>query len=149
MKNTIRIISMLTLAFILIGALSSCALIDKYKKWEGNIVEVTEDSKNCVENFGLALAEADFDAAKTYLHPNSTPSADELEAYIEEIKTSHSFDLTKEPTFEFEGFDPEVNLEHVKYDIAAKATIGDEVLELRLGILKDEHGFGIYNITVD
>ncbi|MBQ7386755.1 MAG: hypothetical protein IJW03_01170 [Clostridia bacterium] len=149
MKRFTRITFALTLILILASMLSGCGLLDRYKKWDGTIVEVTENSKKCVEDFATELSEGDIKGAKAYLHPNSTPSADELEDYIKEIESSHDFSFTDEVSFEFEGFDPEVNLEHVKYDISANVTVGDEVLTLKLGILNDEAGFGIYNITIE
>lgn len=149
MKTSVKIITSLLLTLVVITSLSGCGLLDKYKKWDGNIIEVTENSKECVEDFAVALSNADFETAKSYLHPNSTPSADELEAYIEQVKAEHDFDLTEEPTFEFGSFEPVVNLDCVKYDLSVKATVGDEVISLRLGILSDEHGFGIYNIEVE
>ncbi len=149
MKKIIRITFALVLVVMLASMLSGCGLLDKYKKWEGDIATVTENSKEYVEEFATELSDGDIDGAKAYLHPNSNPSADELEDFIKDLEESYEFNMTDEVSFEFAGFDPEINLERVKYDVSATVTQGDKTITLNLGILNDEAGFGIYNISVE
>lgn len=150
---TARIIIAVALALTLSCLLSSCSIIegflDKYKKWDGSVVEVTEDSKECVESFARALVDGDLSEAKTNMHPNSNPPADEIEEYVESQLEALDIDFSEDVSFAFDGFEPEINLEHIKYDIKGHATVGGKTVTLKLGVMKDEYGFGIYNITIE
>ena len=134
--------------FICIGTLSGCGLLDGIKKWDGSVAEVTEDSVKCANDFATGLASGDIESAKVCMHPNSTPSADELEAYIESIEEEYILDFASGATFEFSEFMPEMDLEHIQYTVSGVAKTDSKSITLTITIRKDEAGFGIYNIDV-
>lgn len=135
--------------FICLSALSGCALLDGIKKWDGSVAEVTEDSVKCANDFATGLANGDIESAKACMHPSSTPSADELDAYIESIEEKYLLDFASGATFEFSEFMPEMDLEHIQYTVSGVAKTDGKSVTLSITIRKDEAGFGIYNIAVD
>lgn len=151
--KTARILLALIISAMLVPTLSGCSIIENYinqhKKWEGDVVQVTADSKECVENFAKSIVNGDLEGAKTYMHPTSTPPADEVQAYVDGKLEELDIDFTEDVTFAFDGFEPEINLEHVKYDIKGHATVGGKTVTLKLGVMKDENGLGIYNVTIE
>ena len=142
-----RIIALTLLAVVLAGTMTGCFLINR--KWEGDIVSVTEESIECVKSFAQTLVDGDIESAKDYLHPNCTPSRDEIEQYVEQVLEEKDIDFTENVEFAFDAFDPQITSEHVKYDIKGHATIGDQVVTLKLGVMKDESGLGIYSIVIE
>ena len=143
----VRIISLALLTVVLVGTMTGCFLTNK--KWDGNIVTVTAEATECVKDFAAAIVKGNIEDAKSYLHPNCSPSADEIEQYVRDTLEAKDIDFDEDVKFSFDGFDPEIVSEHVKYDIAGHATIGDEVITLKLGVMKDENGLGIYSVVIE
>ena len=70
------------LILVIIISLTGCSSLSDV------LSDVINDSQRAVavaEEFCIALSE-DMEKAKEYLHPDSTPSKDELQAFIEEIE---------------------------------------------------------------
>ena len=142
-----RIISLVILTVVLVSTMTGCFLTDK--KWEGNIITVTAEATECVKSFAQTVVNGDIEAAKSYLREDCSPSADEIEQYVEDALKAKDIEFNENVEFAFDGFDPEIVSEHVKYDIAGHATIGDEVISIKLGVMKDENGLGIYSVVIE
>ena len=142
-----RIISLSLLTVVLVGTMTGCFLINK--KWDGNVLTATAEATECVKNFAGTIVNGNIEDAKSYLHPNCSPSADEIEQYVRDTLETKDIDFNEGVEFSFDGFDPEITSEHIKYDIAGHATIGDKVVTLKLGVMKDENGLGIYSVVIE
>lgn len=142
-----RIISLVLLTVVLAGTMTGCFWIDQ--KWEGNIITVTAESVECVKSFAETIVNGDIESAKSYLHPNCSPSADEIEQYVKDALEAKDIEFTEDVEFAFDGFNPEIVSEHVKYDIAGHATVGGQTISIKLGVMKDENGLGIYSIVIE
>ena len=142
-----RIISLAILTVVLVGTMTSCFLTDK--KWEGNIITVTAEATECVTSFAETIVNGDIEAAKSYLRADCSPSVDEIEQYVKDALEAKDIDFTEDVDFSFDGFNPEIVSEHVKYDIAGHATVGDKVVNIKPGVMKDENGLGIYSVVIE
>ena len=142
-----RIISLAILTVVLVGTMTGCFLTDK--KWEGNIITVTAEATECVTSFAETIVNGNIEAAKSYLHPNCSPSADEIEQYVKDTLEAKDIDFTEDVEFAFDGFNPEIISEHVKYEIAGHAIVGDQTVSLKLFVMKDENGLGIYSVVIE
>ena len=142
-----RAISLALLTVVLVGTMTGCYLINK--KWDGNIVAVTAEATECVKGFAATIVNGNIEDAKSYLHPNCSPSADEIEQYVRDTLEAKDVDFNDGVEFSFDGFDPEITSEHVKYDIKGHTTIGDKVVTLKLGVMKNENGLGIYSVVIE
>lgn len=142
-----RIISLAILTVVLVGTMTGCFLINK--KWEGDIVSVTAEATECVTSFAETLVNGNIEDAKSYLHPNCSPSADEIEQYVKDALEAKDIEFTEDVEFAFDGFNPEIVSEYVKYDIAGHATVGGQTISIKLGVMKDENGLGIYSIVIE
>ena len=142
-----RIISLVLLTVVLAGTMTGCFWIDQ--KWEGNIITVTAESVECVKSFAETIVNGDIESAKSYLHPNCSPSADEIEQYVRDTLEAKDLDVNAGVDFSFDGFTPEILSEHVKYEIAGHAIVGDQTVSLKLCVMKDENGLGIYSVVIE
>ena len=142
-----RVISLAILTVVLVGTMTGCFLTDK--KWEGNIITVTAEATECVTGFAETIINGNIEAAKSYLHPDCSPSADEIEQYVKDALEAKDIDFTENVDFSFDGFNPEIISEHVKYDIAGHATVGDQVINIKLCVMKDENGLGICGVVIE
>ena len=89
-----RIISLVLLTVVLAGTMTGCFWIDQ--KWEGNIITVTAESVECVKSFAETIINGDIESAKSYLHPNCSPSADEIEQYVRDTLEAKDLDVNGE-----------------------------------------------------
>ena len=142
-----RIISLAILTVVLVGTMTGCFMVDK--KWEGNVVSVTAEATECVTSFAETLVNGNIEDAKSYLHPNCSPSADEIEQYVRDTLEAKDLDVNAGVDFSFDGFSPEILSEHVKYEIAGHAIVGDQTVSLKLCVMKDENGLGIYSVVIE
>ncbi len=146
MKKTTRIIFAAVVIVILASMLSGCTAINQYIK----VLETTYKAEECIAGFVEELSAGDIEEAKQYLHPDSTPSADELEDYINEIKANNDFSLTEEVTFkEFGDISSNATEERITYNLSIVLTQADENITLNVSILSDDKGLGIYSIDVE
>ena len=142
-----RFVALALLTTLLASMLTGCFLINK--KWEGGIVSVAKESAECVKNFAQTLIDGNIETAKKYLHQSCIPSPDEIVQYVNDVLEEKDIDFTDDVVFAFDGFNPEITAEHIKYDIMGHATVGDKVITLTLGVMKDESGLGIYNVVIE
>ena len=82
MKKILAIILVLCTLF-----LSSCGILKELKAGMDEAIVLVED-------FCTALSNDDFDTAKSYLHPDSTPKQDELSTFITKLEQTHSIDFS-------------------------------------------------------
>ena len=101
------------------------------------------------EDFCLALSE-DIELAKEFLHPDSTPSKDNLSTFIEEIEQkndilfSNGVALKEVKGFEFE---PESNNSSISvYKFSLKIVVGIRPINLSFSVRMDDNGYSIMHI---
>lgn len=106
-----------------------------------------------VEDFCTALSNDDFDTAKGYLHPDSTPKQNELSAFITKLEQTHSIDFSDGVSFERRteagnayydsAYDGSV------HEIEYKMAVGGVAIDFFFVVVKNDNGYGIYSFGIE
>ena len=125
--------------------LSSCGILKELKTGMDEAIVLAED-------FCTALSNDDFDTAKSYLHPDSTPKQDELFAFITKFEQTHNIDFSNGVAFKrrsgtrsayydssYDGSVHEINYEIV---------VGGVSVDFFFNVVKNDNGYGIYNFGI-
>lgn len=128
---------------IIIISLTGCSSLSDV------LSDLIADSQRAVavaEEFCIALSE-DMEKAKEYLHLDSTPSKDELQAFIEEIE--HVNNISFSDGVAIMGCDhinsnsSDVTLSKVKYAFHFEIVVGNTIIELYFTVTKNDNVFAI------
>lgn len=102
----------------------------------------------CAEQFILAIANDNFETARTYLHPEIRDVEDIPENRIYELEEKYNFDFSDGVIFKTTIVGPiEIGTDDVEYNGGFKLIIGDEIFDLYFVVTKNDSGFGISQIT--
>ena len=126
--------------------LSSCGILKELKAGMDEAIIL-------VENFCTALANDDFDTAKGYLHPDSTPKQDELSTFITKLEQTHSIDFSDGVSFKrrtdagstYYDSDYDGSVHEIEYEIS----VGSVTTHFFFVVVKNDNGYGIYNFGTE
>ena len=126
--------------------LSSCGILKELKAGMDEAIVLVED-------FCIALANDDFDTAKGYLHPDSTPKQDELSTFITKLEQTHSIDFSDGVAFKrrtgtgstYYDSDYDGNVHEIEYKIA----VGGVTTDFFFVVVKNDSGYGLYNFGIE
>ena len=108
-----------------------------------------DEAKAHIHSFFEAVDAGDYEKAETYLHPERPIS---LEKFFGTIKESENLDFQSDITIEkYTGFSSSYYDSTVKgstYTLDMKTTVGDEEVKISIEIVRNEKGFGIYNLNI-
>jgi len=100
------------------------------------------------EQFILAIANDDFETARTYLHPEIRDVEGIPENRIYEFEEKYHFDFSDGVIIKTTIVGPiEIGTDDVEYKGGFKLIIGDENFDLYFVVTKNDSGFGISRIT--
>jgi hypothetical protein len=134
MKKTILAISVALLIF----ALSSCS---------GGIAR--DEAKGCVEDFFDLVCTDDYASARKLLHPDRDT---DIEAFFDSMEEREGIDLSELEIKRYTGFSSSYYSTDVagsSYELDADLQIGIKSAELEIKLVKNENGFGIYELDID
>ena len=100
------------------------------------------------EQFILAIANDNFETARTYLHPEIRDVEDIPENRIYELEEMYHFDFSDGVIIKTTIVGPiAIGTDDVEYNGGFKLIIGDENFDLYFVVIKNDSGFGISQIT--
>ena len=126
--------------------LSSCGIFKELKAG-------MDEAFVLVENFCTALSNDDFDTAKGYLHPNSTPNQNVLFAFISRLEKTHSIDFSDGVAFKHRR-----GIRSAYYDSSYDGSVHEIDYEIVVGgvpvysffiVVKNDNGYGLYNFGIE
>ncbi|MBQ8146664.1 MAG: hypothetical protein IJ039_07755 [Clostridia bacterium] len=135
----IKLILSLMLALILTLSFVSCA--DRVTR---------DEAKDQVNSLLNAVEESDFDNAAKLLHPNREF---DIEGLFTRAETEYSVDFQSGIEIKrYTGFSSalyESEVDGSEYELEMDITVSGRVLELTVDIVRNDSGFGIYEIDID
>ena len=141
MKKILAIILVLCTLF-----LSSCGILKELKVGMDEAIVLVED-------FCTALSNDDFDTAKSYLHPDSTPKQNELSTFITKLEQTHSIDFSDGVAFKLRTgtgstyYDS--NYDGSVHEIEYKIAVGGVTTDFFFVVVKNDSGYGLYNFGIE
>ena len=139
MKRTFRNLLLAVIACCCILSLNSC----------GNRITQSE-AKEHIEGFLAAIAEEDYTKAQTFLHPERPA---DLESFFLKVEAEGDIDFQagieiKRYT-EFSSTLYDGTVDGSTYELTAKTTVGERNIEFEIEVVRNDNGYGIYNLDID
>ena len=139
MKHLFKKLLAITVACLCVCSLASC----------GNGIK-GDEAKALINDFFVAIVAEDYDKAESFLHPER--SAD-LEAFLLNVEQEDNVDfqagieIKKYTGFSSSMYDSTVN--GSRYELTMRTKVGDKTVKFTIEIVKNENGYGIYNLDLD
>ena len=139
MKRIFRMIVAIMIACLFVSSLVSC----------GNGIK-GDDAKAFINDFFAAIVAEDYDKAESFLHPERPA---DLEAFLLNVEQEENVDfqagieIEKYTGFSSSMYDSTVN--GSTYELTMRTKVGDKTVKFTIEIVKNENGYGIYNLDLD
>lgn len=109
-----------------------------------------DEAKAFIRDFFDAVVAADYSQAETFLHPDRPG---DLEAFFLNIEEQENVDFQAGITVErYTGVSAayyDSSVAGSTYELTMKTKVGEETVKFTIEIVKNENGYGIYNLDVD
>lgn len=108
------------------------------------------EAKSYINEFFTAIVDEDYNKAETLIHPERPA---DLETFILNIEKEINVDFQDGIEIEkYTGFSSSVYDSTVggsTYELTMKTVVGDRLVEFTIELVKNENGYGIYNLDVN
>lgn len=110
----------------------------------------TDEAKAFIGDFLDAVEAEDFESAKTFLHPDRPV---DLESFFlrfeqrEELDLGSGIEVLKITGMSYAYYDSSIG--GSSYELTMRTEIGGKPVEIRIEIVQNENGYGIYNLNLD
>ena len=139
MKGLFRNILLVSIACLCVFSFVSC----------GNGIK-GDEAKAFINDFFEALVAEDYDKAETFLHPERPADLEAFFLNVEEkenIDFQLGIDVEKYTSFSSSLYDSTVD--GSTYELTMRTSVGYERVKFTIEIVKNDNGYGIYNLDVD
>ncbi len=139
MKSFFRNILLVSIAWLCVFSFVSC----------GNGIK-GDEAKALINDFFAAIVAEDYEKAEGFLHPDR-PQVD-LESFLLDAEKEWNVDfqsgieIEKYTGFSSSLFDSTVG--GSRYELTMRTKIGDKTVRFTIEIVKNESGYGIYNLKL-
>ena len=139
MKGLFRNILLVSIACLCVFSFVSC----------GNGIK-GDEAKALINDFFVAIVAEDYDKAESFLHPERPA---DLEAFLLNVEQEENVDfqagieIEKYTGFSSSMYDSTVN--GSTYELTMRTKVGDKTVKFTIEIVKNENGYGIYNLDLD
>ncbi|MCI8589821.1 MAG: hypothetical protein HFE77_03825 [Clostridiales bacterium] len=107
------------------------------------------DAKAYTRDFLDAIEAKDYEHAATFLHPERPV---DLEPFFEGLKSEENMDFSTIEITKYTGFSSsyyDSTVEGSAYSLSMNVKVGDDEIKMEIEIVKNDNGYGIYNLDID
>jgi len=109
-----------------------------------------DEAKACIEEFLAAVSDEDYGKAEKLLHPDYPI---DVKKYFEHEERDEGVDLQGDIQIQrYTGFSSawyDSDVQGSKYELTLLATVGERRVEFEIEVVKNDGGFGIYELDLD
>ena len=109
-----------------------------------------DDAKAFINEFFATIVSEDYDKAETFLHPERPA---DLETFLLGVEEDQNIDFQAGIEIEkYIGFSSSLYDSTVggsRYELTMRTKVGDKEVKFIIEIVKNESGYGIYNLNLD
>ena len=139
MKHVFKKILAITITCVFVCSLASC----------GNGIK-GDEAKAYINDFFAAIVAEDYDKAESFLHPERPADLEVLLLNVEQeenVDFQAGIEIEKYTGFSTAMYDSKVN--GSTYELTMRTKVGDKTVKFTIEIVKNENGYGIYNLDLD
>ncbi|MBE6903109.1 MAG: hypothetical protein E7480_00680 [Ruminococcaceae bacterium] len=126
------------LAFMCVFVLSACS---------GGISG--DEAKSHINGFFEKIEAEDYEAAEEFLHPKRPA---DLQEFFEALENENDVDFASINIEKYTGFKSswyDSSVGGSTYSLKMKIAVSDKIIEAEIEIVKNDNGYGIYNLDID
>ena len=126
------------LLFIIVFSLSACS---------GGISG--DEAKTHINGFLEKIEAEDYEAAEEFLHPERPA---DLQDFFEALENEKNVDFSSVNIEKYTGFKSSFydgSVDGSTYSLTMKVTASDKIVQMEIEIVKNDNGYGIYNLDID
>ena len=109
-----------------------------------------DEAKSLINDFFAAIVDEDYDKAEGLLHPERPA---DLEGFLLDIEKDEDIDFQAGIKIErYTGFSSSLydsTVDGSTYELTMRTKVGDDKVIFTIEIVKNENGYGIYNLDID
>ena len=139
MKHVFKKILAITITCVFVCSLASC----------GNGIK-GDEAKAYINDFFAAIVAEDYDKAESLLHPERPA---DLETFLLNVENEENIDFQEGIEIEkYTGFSSSLYDSTVAgstYELTMRTKVGNKTVKFTIEIVKNENGYGIYNLDLD
>ena len=139
MKHFFRRILMILVTCLCIFSFASCG-----KGIRG------DEAKAFINDFFAAVVAEDYDKAESFLHPERPA---DLETFLLNVETEENVDFQAGIEIEkYTGVSASLydsTVDGSRYELTMRTKVGDQKVTFTIEIVKNDNGYGIYNLDID
>lgn len=139
MKNLFKCILLVILSCLCLFPLASC----------GNGIK-GDEAKAFINDFFDAIVAEDYEKAEGFLHPDRPA---DLETFLLNVEKEENVDFQSGIKIEkYTGFSSSLydsTVDGSRYELTMRTTVGNKEVKFTVEIVKNENGYGIYNLNID
>ena len=109
-----------------------------------------DEAKAVIRDFFDAVVSEDYAKAEGLFHPHRTQDPEEFFAYVEKetaLDFQKGIEIQRYTGFSTAWYDSEVG--GSKYELSMITKVGEQAVEFEIEIVKNDAGFGIYDLDLD
>ena len=126
------------LAFMIVFSLSACS---------GGISG--DEAKSYINEFLGKVSSGDYKAAEELLHPERPA---DLREFFEAFENENNVDFSSINIEKYTGFKSswyDSSVDGSTYSLTMKIAVSDKIIQMEIEIVKNDGGYGIYNLDID
>ena len=139
MKHVFKKILVITITCVFVCSLVSC----------GNGIK-GDEAKAYINDFFAAVVAEDYDKAESLLHPERPA---DLETFLLNVENEENVDFQEGIEIEkYTGFSSSLYDSTVAgstYELTMRTKVGNKTVKFTIEIVRNENGYGIYNLDLD
>ena len=108
-----------------------------------------DEAKSYINDFLEKISAEDYEGAKEFLHPERPADVEEL---FEALKSEENIDFSDFKIEKYTGFRSALydsTVDGSAYSLTMKVSASDRILQMEIEIVKNDNGYGIYNLVLD
>ena len=142
MKRLVIFITLVLMIFLFSG----CGILKELKQG-------ADDAFVLAENFCKAVSEDDFVSAENYLHPDCTPSKEELKSFISGLEKACNIDFSDGIAFKSRSWTRSAYYDSsyggTVHEINYTMVVGQTTTEIFFTVVTNGNGYGIYSFGIN
>ncbi len=108
-----------------------------------------DEAKSHINGFFEKISSEDYEAAEEFLHPERPA---DLQEFFEALKNEKNVDFSSINIEKYTGFKSswyDSSVDGSTYSLTMKIAVSDKIIQMEIEIVKNDAGYGIYNLDVD
>lgn len=109
----------------------------------------SDEAKSYINGFFEMVASEDYEAAEEFMHPERPADLQEFFEALENEKNVDFSSISIEKYTRFKSSFYDSSVDGSNCSLTMKIAVSDKIIQMEIEIVKNDNGYGIYNLDID